>query len=146
MIYIIGKKRMTLLNKIVSSSLKENKINRRLDDYAYKANIEAKRIKSDVRKPKESIQGKPSSLLNKIVQSSINENKAEQRLQQIAYSAINGQRQQEYQTPEGITMLGQMGREKPLTAITKEMIKEYQEQEQQPFMIDGEARKYASAN
>jgi hypothetical protein len=146
MIYIIGKKRMTLLNKIVSSSLKENKINRRLDDYAYKANIEAKRIKSDVRKPKESIQGKPSSLLNKIVQSSINENKAEQRLQQIAYSAINGQRQQEYQTPEGITMLGQMGREKPLSAITKEMIKEYQEQEQQPFMIDGEARKYMSAD
>jgi hypothetical protein len=146
MIYIIGKKRMTLLNKIVLSSTKENKINKRLDDYAYKANIEAKRIKSDVRKPKESIQGRPSSLLDKIVQSSINENKAEQRLQQLAYSAINGQRQQEYQTPEGITMLGQMGREKPLSAITKEMIKEYQEQEQQPFIIDGEARKYMSAD
>lgn len=146
MIYIIGKKRMTLLNKIVSSSINENKINKRLDDYAYKANIKAKRIKSDVREPKESIHGKPSSLLNKIVKSSINENKAEQRLQQIAYAAINGQRQQENQTPEGITMLGQLNREKPLSAISKEMIKEYQEEQDKPLMIDGEARKYMKAD
>ncbi len=53
------------------------------------------------------------------------------RLEQISYSAIDGQRQKDdiYQ-PEGVQMLGQMGREKPLTAITKEMIKEYQEEEQ----------------
>ena len=57
----------SLLNKLVSSSINENKINKRLDDYAYKANIKAKRTKSDVREPKESIHGKPSSLLNKIV-------------------------------------------------------------------------------
>jgi hypothetical protein len=43
-------------------------------------------------------------------------------LQQIAYSALHGQRQQENQTPEGVTMSGQLNREKPLTAITKEMI------------------------
>ena len=137
---------MALLNKIVSSGLNESKINKRLNDYAYKANIEAKKIKSDVRKPKQSIHGKPSSLLYKIVQSSINENKAAQRAQQTAYAAINGQRQQEYQTPEGVTMLGQLNREKPLTAITKEMIKEYQEEQEKPVIIDREARKYMKSD
>ncbi len=69
------------------------------------------------------------------------------RLEQISYSAINGQRQEggPYQ-PEGVQMLGQMGREKPLTAITKEMIQEYQEAEKaRPYMVDGEARKYMGA-
>ncbi len=136
---------MTLLNKLVSSSLNENKINKRLNNYAYKANIEAKKINSDIRKPKQSIHGKPSSLLDKIVASSINESKINQRLQQLAYSAINGQRQQENKTPEGVTMLGQLNKEKPLTAITKEMIKEYQEEQDKPLIIDGEARKYMKA-
>ncbi len=39
-------------------------------------------------------------------------------------------------------MLGQMGRETPLAAVTKEMIQVYQDAEQaQPYMVDGEASK-----
>ena len=73
---------------------------------------------------------------------------ATKRLAQISYSAINGQRQEEgTYKPEGVQMLGQMGREKPLTAITKEMIQEYQDAEQaRPYMIDGEARQYLGAD
>jgi hypothetical protein len=43
-------------------------------------------------------------------------------------------------------MMGQMGREKPLPAITKEMIEEYQEEHNKPIMVDGEARKYIKAD
>ena len=68
------------------------------------------------------------SLLNKIVNSSIAENRTNRRFNDISYSSINGQRQEvgNYQ-PEGVVMLGQMNREKPLDAITKEMIQEFQE-------------------
>ncbi len=58
--YIIGKKRTTLLNKLVSSNLSENKINERLNDYLYKAKIEAKTVNFDIRKPKQNIHAKPS--------------------------------------------------------------------------------------
>jgi len=90
---------------------------------------------------------KKNSLLDKIITSNLKDSATNKRLEQIAYSAINGQRQEEgTYKPEGVQMLGQMGREKPLTAITKEMIKEYQEEEQaKPFMVDGEARKYMGA-
>jgi len=83
------------------------------------------------------------SLLNKIITSSLAENKTTRRLQEMSYSAINGQRQEvkDYQ-PEGVIMPGQMNREKPLDAITKEMIQEFQEQEKAPIMVDGEARVY----
>jgi len=138
---------MSLLDKIVSSSQNENLINKRLGEYSYDATIKAKKIKKETsRKSQPIIYGK-SSLLDKIITSNLNENLANKRLEQISYSAINGQRQEAgvYQ-PEGVQMLGQMGKEKPLTAITKEMIKEYQEEEQaKPFMVDGEARKYKSA-
>jgi hypothetical protein len=38
-------------------------------------------------------------------------------------------------------MFGQLNREKPLSAITREMMQEYQEEQNKPFMVDGEARK-----
>jgi len=82
------------------------------------------------------------SLLNKIVKSSIAENKINRRLHDISYSAINGERQEPQQQPEGVVMLGQINNKKPLSAITKEMIQEYQERENAPIMIDGEARVY----
>ncbi len=37
-------------------------------------------------------------------------------------------------------MLGQMGRDKTLTAITREMLQEYQDEQNQPIMVDGEAQ------
>jgi hypothetical protein len=87
------------------------------------------------------------SLLNKIVNSSIAENRTNRRLHDISYSSINGQRQEvgNYQ-PEGVVMLGQMNREKPLQAITKEMIEDYQKQEQElitaPNLVNGIQMKY----
>jgi hypothetical protein len=83
--------------------------------------------------------------LNKVIENSINENKEIQRAQQVSYDAINGQRHQNHQQPEGVTMLGQLNREKPLFAITREMIQEYQEKQNKPFMVHGEARKYMKA-
>jgi hypothetical protein len=140
------------LNNIISSSKNENKINKRLNDYTLNAFKEAKNKPSDVRKPKHSIKeaararGAPRLLLNKIVKASLNEGEINKRLDQAAYAAINGQRQQERATPEGITMLGQLNREKPLNAITREMIQEYQEEQQAPIMDDGEARKYKKSD
>ncbi len=55
---------------------------------------------------------------------------------------MNRQRRSE-QTykPEGVQKLGQMEQEKPLSAITRDIIKEYQEQEHQPFINEGEEKK-----
>lgn len=137
---------MSLLEKQVASSLNENALNKRLVDNSYKAVVDANRFKETSRRPQKIIYGK-SSLLDKIISSNLNENAINKRLEQSSYSAINGQRQEEgTYKPEGVQMLGQMGREKPLTAITKEMIQKYQEEEQaRPFMVDGEARKYMGA-
>jgi hypothetical protein len=136
---------MTLLNNIILSGINENKINKRLNDYSYKANKEAKNRPSDIRKPKQSIKSS-SKLLNKIVETNLKETEINKRLDQAAYAAINGQRQEEKGTPEGVTMLGQLNREKPLDAITREMIQEYQEEQQVPLMVDGEARKYMKSD
>ncbi len=59
------------------------------------------------------------SLLDKIITSSLKDNATKKRSEQISVSAMNGQRQSE-QTfkPEGVQVFGQMGREKPLSAIT----------------------------
>ena len=138
-------KKGSLLNNIIASSINENKINKRLNDYTYKAFKETKNIKSDIRKPKQSIKS-TSGLLNKIVEEGIKEAEINKRLDQAAYTAINGQRQAEKGTPEGVTMLGQLNREKPLDAITKEMIQKYQEDQQTPIMVDGEARKYMKSD
>lgn len=137
---------MSLLEKQVTASLNENALNKRLVNNSYKAVVDANKFKETSRKPQKIIYGK-SSLLDKIITSNLNENAVNKRLEQISYSAIDGQRQTGTPyAPEGVQMLGQMGREKPLTAITKEMIKDYQEEEQKPFMVDGEARKYMKAD
>jgi len=91
------------------------------------------------------------SLLNKIITSSLAENKAIEKLHDISYSAINGQRQEfkNFQ-PEGLIMPGQLNREKPLPAITKEMIEDYHQKEQElltaPNMVDGRPMKYRGVN
>lgn len=124
-------------------SLFDNAINKRLSDYSYIASIESKKKKVS-NKPQKIIKGK---LLNKIVESNLNENAITKRLEQISYSNIDGQRQKAINyAPEGVQMLGQLDREKPLTAITKEMIKEFQENEVSPIMVDGEARQYRPAD
>jgi len=86
------------------------------------------------------------SLLNRIVKSSIAENATNRKLHDMSYSAINGDRQEPQQQPEGVVMLGQLSREKPMTAITKEMIQEYQQRENElntaPNVINGVPMKY----
>jgi hypothetical protein len=84
------------------------------------------------------------TLLEKIIKSGISENKTIRRLSDLSYSSINGQRQEvkNYQ-PEGVVMMGQLNNIKPLQAITREMIMDFQEKEKAPIMVDGEARVYA---
>lgn len=137
---------MSLLERQVSASINENAKNKRVIDNANKAVLNAKKFKETSRQPQKIVYGK-NSLLDKIITSNINDSIINKRLEQSSYSAINGQRQsEETYKPEGVQMLGQLGREKPLSAITKEMIKEYQEEEQaKPFMVEGEARKYMGA-
>ena len=87
------------------------------------------------------------SLLDKTISSSYNENKIIKRMSDLSYSTLNGQRQEviDY-APEGVVMLGQLSREKPLDAITKEMIKDFQEgQNVPPEIIDGVPMKYHRA-
>ena len=142
-LYIIGKLNImgSLIKRIVNINRIENDINKKNIDNSLAAF--KKKPKTVARERKKVEYG---TLLNKIVESGIDENKEIQRAEQSAYDAINGQRQQENQQPEGITMLGQLNREKPLSAITREMIQEYQEEQNKPFMVDGEARKYMKAD
>jgi len=152
---------MSLLNKIVNSSLAENKMNKKIADMSYSA-INRERQKAKKIQSKEDImldqigKKKPSdantkkmSLLEKIVNSSLAENKTNRILADMSYSAINGQRQEvKNNQPEGVVMLGQMNREKPLEAITKEMIEDFHQKEQElinaPNMVDGIPMKYKS--
>ena len=130
----------------VAMGQKDNDIIKRNADYSLNAFI-TKDNKKNMRQASAKIKYGKNSLLDKIISSNLNENAINKRLEQISYSAINGQRQTEgTYKPEGVQMLGQLGREKPLEAITKEMIQEYQEEDQRPFMVDGEARKYAKAD
>ena len=114
----------SLIEKNVSKVKKENAINKRVSEYSLKAIKKAKEDFSE--KPSKLIKYGKNSLFNKIISSNMKENEINKRLEQISYSAINGQRQkEETYKPEGVQMLGTIGREKPLQAITKEMIKEY---------------------
>ena len=87
------------------------------------------------------------SLLDKIISSSYNENKIIKRMSDLSYSALDGQRQEVISyAPEGVVMPGQISREKPLDAITKEMIKQYQEEQNVPAeVIGGLPMKYRKA-
>ena len=93
---------------------------------------------------------KYGKLYNKIVAENDKEDVIRKRLSQMSYGARNGQRKVDTvveQDKGGVVMLGQLDREKPLSSITKEMIKEYQEGEKlKPVIINGEIRKYQPAS
>ncbi len=128
----------SLIERIAKRNREENRIEKRLSENS---------LSSVGRLPKALAKGKSyGKLLNTIVDSNDNENRIAKRLEQKSYDAINGQRQAEPTGREGITMLGQLSREKPLEAISKEMIEKYQEEENKPFIIDGDARKYQKAD
>lgn len=78
------------------------------------------------------------ALLDKLIKSSYNENKINRRMAERSYGAINGERQEaKSYAPEGVIMTGQIDRQKPLDAITKEMIQEYQASETGPADVIG---------
>jgi hypothetical protein len=133
---------MTLLEQQVKSSIKENRINKRLANYSLAITKSKPKKAPKVQVPPDDA----NSLLNRIIASSLNEAAITKRLNDISYGAINGERQEvkSYQ-PEGTVMLGQLGREKPLDAITKEMIEGYQQDLNKPYFVDGEARQYSES-
>jgi len=141
-ILIFTNYRMTLLEQQVKSSIKENRINKRLANYSLAIAKSKPKKAPKVQVPPDDA----NSLLNRIIASSLNEAAITKRLNDISYGAINGERQEvkSYQ-PEGTVMLGQLGREKPLDAITKEMIEGYQQDLNKPYFVDGEAREFASS-
>ena len=49
---------------------------------------------------------------------------------------VRGKKEARNNSPEGVAKLGQPNRD----AITKEMIKEYQSEQEKPAMVDEEAR------
>lgn len=141
-ILIFTNYRMTLLEQQVKSSIKENKINKRLANYSLAITKSKPKKAPKVQVPPDDA----NSLLNRIIASNLNEAAITKRLNDISYGAINGERQEvkSYQ-PEGTVMLGQLGREKPLDAITKEMIEGYQQDLNKPYFVDGEARQYSES-
>ena len=102
----------SLIERNAKRNIAENEINKMNVDNTLAAF--KKKPKTVTRERKKVEFGK---LLNKIVESGIDENKDIQQAEQTAYDAINGQRQQENQQPEGITMLGQLNREKPFLCL-----------------------------
>ncbi len=131
----------TLRNKIIKSGMKENEINRQMAEYSLNANL------NKVFKPRKHINIIYGKNKNDIINSGLNEEEINKNLEQISYNARNGQRQKEgTYKPEGVEMLGQLGREKPLTAITRDMIEKYQESQNAPIVRDGEIMAYNRAD
>lgn len=93
----------SLIERNAKRNIAENEIDKKNSDYSLAAF--KKKPKTVTRERKKVEYG---TLLNKIVKSGIDENKDIQQAEQTAYDAINGQRQQENQQPEGITMLGEL--------------------------------------
>ncbi len=91
----------SLIKRIVNINRAENEINKmNIDNSLAAFKNKPKTVTREHKKVKY------GTLLKKIVESGIDENKEIQRAEQSAYDAINGQRQQERQQPEGITIGG----------------------------------------
>ena len=123
---------------------KEDALRTKSSNYSLIASINKKKsppIHKDV---------KYGKLYKKIIAEGEKEAIIRRRLSQMSYGTRNGQRKVDgivEQNKGNITMLGQLNREKPLPAITKEMIKEYHDEEKEkPVIINGEIRKHNPAS
>ena len=134
-----------LLKNRIKHSMIENKYNKRIEKQALIANTIAKKNRF-IKKTKPIIYG---DLYNKRIAESEKEDVINRRLSQSAYSATNGPRKAEAVLREGVILPGQVALQNQpaiISAITKEMIYEYQEAEKlKPLIIDGEIRKYNKA-
>ena len=129
----------------IKHSMIEGEYNRRREKSAIIANAIAKKT-PNFKKAKPIIYG---DLYNKRIAESEKEDSINRRLSQSAYSATNGLRKAEAALREGVILPGQVALQNQppvISAITKEMINEYQEAEKlKPIIIDGEIRKYNKA-
>ena len=76
------------------------------------------------------------SLLNKVVNESLLQDKLNSELADISYRAINGKRQKERNFSEGILNVGTIHFNTPKSQITKDMILDYQNEQQQKHYVD----------
>ena len=133
-----------LINNRIKLSQKEDALRKKANEYSAISSVLKKTAKEKPLEAQPIIYG---DLYNKRVKESEKEDIIRKRLSQISYSARNGKRQAEQPQREGVVMLGQLQNQPPaVSAITKEMIDEYQEAEKlKPVLIEGEVRKYTPA-
>ena len=83
------------------------------------------------------------TLLDKIINQSKIQEQLNAQLAEISYRALNGTRQSARNFAEGTLNVGTMNFKTPDDRITKEMIMDYQQREQEKYYDDG-TNKYAN--
>ena len=81
------------------------------------------------------------SLLNKIINESLLQDKLNSELADISYRAVNGKRQKERNFSEGMLNVGTIHFNTPKSQITKDMILDYQDEQQQKYYEDATGQK-----
>ena len=81
------------------------------------------------------------SLLNKIINESLLQDKLNSELADISYRAVNGKRQKERNFSEGILNVGTIHFNTPKSQITKDMMLDYQNEQQQIHYVDAANKK-----
>ena len=81
------------------------------------------------------------SLLNKIINERLLQDKLNSELADISYGAVNGKRQKERNFSEGILNVGTIHFNTPKSQITKDMILDYQDEQQQKYYEDATGQK-----
>ena len=81
------------------------------------------------------------SLIAKIQQQSLLQNKLQAQLAEMSYQAVNGTRQAPRNFREGTLEIGKMHFTTPQDRITKEMVMDYQQKEQEKHYTDSAGNK-----
>jgi hypothetical protein len=81
------------------------------------------------------------SLLNKIINESLLQDKLNSELADISYRAVNGKRQKQRNFTEGMLNVGTIHFNTPKSQITKDMILDYQDEQQQKHYVDAANQK-----
>ena len=81
------------------------------------------------------------SLLNKVINESLLQDKLNSELADISYRAINGKRQKARNFAEGILNVGTINFNTPKSQITKDMILDYQDEQQKQHYEDATGQK-----
>ena len=81
------------------------------------------------------------TLLDKIINESKIQEQLNAQLAEMSYRAVNGTRQAPRNFAEGILNVGTMNFKTPDDKITKEMIMDYQQKEQEKYYVDASGNK-----